>query len=72
MKNTKTPAGGDDANNEVPIIQLDPPVVFIRRRRGVFILRLIRKFIPGIFLKAKIRKMEPGGRYSKSRRVYFT
>ena len=53
---------------EVPVIQLVPPVLFIRRRKRTLVFRLVRKLMPSVFLNKKLRKVE--GCYADSKRVY--
>jgi hypothetical protein len=69
MKKTKFPSG--KKVKDVPIIQLVPPVLFIRKRKREFIFRAFRKLAKGVLPHGKIKKLENGSPYSESKRVYF-
>ena len=68
---TKNPSKGNKTNKQdVPVIQLVPPVLFIRRRKRDFANKAIKKLWSLFYRKSKIKKANNKGVYAQSKTVY--
>lgn len=71
MESTKPPVGKKGKIKEVPVIQLVPPVIFIRKNKMSFAWNAVERAIKGILPERTLKKTAKNAVYSQSKRVYI-